>query len=244
MAGQNIRPLFRYSTRIYEHTQRNRDSTQFLFFIDLLLATCFFKNHLGEHDERDGHLYIDLREYPECTSQDLQVQKVSQVIQSVIFPGYNPTTLSIKLVSYDHDTDNKEARLLLANDRRFEVVLDTQITYHVISECLPFLSNICHIYFQMQSSTVDDQRWHPKTKTWMFEIGRRSVSFELLMHYHSANNGYSEYGAVKMYRRQETKMDEEDEVRIVLKDYFNLVPTLDSIEISTQLKYIYFRRIQ
>jgi len=208
----------------------------------LAATTCFFKNHLGEHGGRDGSLYIDLREYPECTSQDLQVEKVSEVIRSVIFPGYKPTTLSIKLYSYDHDTNNKDAHLLLANDRRFEASLDTEITYRVISECLPFLSNIRHINFQMQSSTINDQRWHPKMKTWLFKIGKRYVSIELLMHYHSGNNGYSDYGAVKLYRRQENKLDEEDEIQIVLKDYFNLVPTLDSIEISAQLKFIYLSR--
>jgi len=76
----------------------------------------------------------------------------------------------------------------------------------------------------------------------MFQIGKRSISIELLMRHNHENNGYRDYESVRIYRRQEHEMDEKDDVQVVLRDYFNLIPTLGSIEISARLKVVDFKR--
>jgi hypothetical protein len=200
----------------------------------LAATACFFNKLFGQRHQHYLRLYVDLREYPVCRSRDLQVEKVSEQIQSIIFQEYKPTNLCLKLRSYSKESQhNNDAHIDLVNDDQMDVSLDTDILPDVISTCAPFLSNLRHISFDMKRmclSSSDPRLTTMKRKFW---IGNDEVSVELPLTRQSKRHG-KYYTGVWALRKNE--LLEDTGLQNALGRYFNLVPTLEIVELSISFR--------
>jgi hypothetical protein len=209
--------------------------------IHRLAATgCFFNKMLGQRNNLDKlHLYVDLRENPVCQSRDLQVMKVSELIQSIISPQYQPTNLCLKLISYGQGSQyNKKAHVYLISDRQLNVILDADIVPDVLSTCTPLLSNLRHISFRVDDTIALGEPHPPKMKSVEYRIGKDEFSVELPWTGRTGPRGWedSKYAGVFVLRKDEIL--DGTGIQMALGRYFDIVPTLDCVELRGDLRII------
>jgi len=233
MACRSNFELFHSHLRTYA-AQMQLDSTRLVH--QLAATACFFNKMLGQRHRRDLGLYVTLRNHPVWQPRALQVEKVSELIQSIIFQKDKPTNLCLELRWYGEESqDNKNAHVYLVNDDRIDVTLDTDILPDVISTCAPFLSNLRHISFNIEKLKIN-WTFEPYTPTmkWKCRIGKDDLSVELPLTRRAKRHGTSHddlyYTGVWALRKSE--VSEDRGLQNALGRYFNLVPSLEIVELS------------
>jgi len=226
MSSSDAFNLFYKNLRKYAR-QMHLDSTHLVH--RLAASECFFNNPEGRIKGPTARLSVDFGKDRMSASRALQVRKLSGVIHSIIFPEYKPTHLRLS-VTFD-EKSSEGAGVYLLNDHRMAIELHTGIVTDVISRCSPFLSNLRHILFEIpaERSRVRIPTATVKSK---YFIGKAEVSVELPLteQLNVVGVGYveSKYSGVFVLRKNEVL----DAGIQKLARYFDLLPTLECVELS------------